>query len=173
MYSYETREGPPVGGEGSDLSAIVIEAKDTLSGISFSTGIPLEILKKANGGKDKIQVGQKINLCGIEYEVEFEFTGYCSCKICCKDGLGICKDGTKACVGTLASDPAVVPMGSTVTFVKDGTNFVGTVHDTGNKIIKKKIDVWCSSHKEAMFKFRGKAKVRLNQRKSKKKGAAK
>ena len=61
----------------------------------------------------------------------------------------MCKDETKACVGTLASDIKVIPMGSTVRFELNGKSFTGTVHDIGGGIKGREIDVWCTEHKEA------------------------
>lgn len=67
-------------------------------------------------------------------------------------GYGTCKDGTKACEGTLASDPKLIPMGATVTFTLNGKEFTGTVQDVGGAIKGKEIDVWCADHADA-FKF--------------------
>jgi len=141
---------------------------DSLTSINQKTGIPLEELKKHFKDPNKIKDGDKIKLDGVSYIVKIHFTGYCSCKKCCgKDesdpGYGICKDGTKACEGTLASDPKVIPMGADVTFKMNEKTVVGTVHDIGGAIKGKEIDVWCAEHEGAFtINFTADATVKIN-----------
>jgi 3D (Asp-Asp-Asp) domain-containing protein len=137
-----------------DNCTLVITKGDTLSGISQKTGIPIDELKKHFKDPSKIKIGDKIKLDGVSYSISIHFTGYCNCKECClkeptDPRYGICKDGTEACEGSLASDIKVIPMGATVTFTLNGKPFTGTVHDIGGAIKGKEIDVWCVEHVDA------------------------
>lgn len=98
--------------------------------------------------------------------VRMKVTGYCPCGECCnwkrkwliwpvvKSGpnkgkpkkIGICADGTKAKVGTIAADLSRYPFG-TIMFVP-GYGW-GEVHDVGSDIKGNHIDVFFDSHKEA------------------------
>lgn len=78
---------------------------------------------------------------------EFVITYYCDCKRCTDDGDGITASGTKATAGrTIAADPDVLPMGSTV--IIDGHTY--TVEDVGGAIKGKRIDIFMESHQEAL-----------------------
>lgn len=78
---------------------------------------------------------------------EFVITHYCACGKCTLDGDGITASGTKATAGrTIAADPDVLPMGSTV--IIDGHTY--TVEDVGGAIKGKRIDIFMDSHEEAL-----------------------
>lgn len=81
----------------------------------------------------------------------FTVTAYCCCKKCCgKDitdpAYGITKSGKKATEGrTIAVDPSVIPLGSTVYL--NGTSYIA--EDTGSAIKGKKIDLFINDHQRA------------------------
>ncbi len=78
---------------------------------------------------------------------EFVITHYCDCQKCTLDGDGITASGTKATAGrTIAADPDVLPMGSTV--IIDGHTY--TVEDVGGAIEGNRIDIFMDSHEEAL-----------------------
>jgi len=78
---------------------------------------------------------------------EFKLTHYCPCPICCGEWAdGITYTGTKATEGrTIAVDPDVVPLGSTV--VIDGQEYIA--EDIGGAIQGNRIDVYMDSHEAA------------------------
>lgn len=84
-----------------------------------------------------------------------KFTHYCNCKTCCgKDSddpaYGITADGSTAGTGTLAA-PKKYPFGTTITWTDpQGNDHTGTVHDRGGAIKGNRIDIWVSSHAEAL-----------------------
>lgn len=81
----------------------------------------------------------------------FTVTAYCCCKECCgkeptHPAYGITKSGTKATEGrTIAVDPTVIPLGSTV-YLND-TSYIA--EDTGSAIKGKKIDLFINDHQRA------------------------
>ena len=78
---------------------------------------------------------------------EFTLVHYCACASCCGKSDGITATGTVATAGrTIAVDPTVIPLGSTV--IIDGHEYVA--EDTGGGIKGKKIDIFCDSHQEAI-----------------------
>lgn len=78
---------------------------------------------------------------------EFVISHYCSCETCCNKSDGITASGTQATAGrTIAADPDVLPMGSTV--IIDGHTY--TVEDVGGAIKGKRIDIFMNSHEEAL-----------------------
>lgn len=90
---------------------------------------------------------------------EYKITHYCSCPQCCGvwaenrpvDESGqeivLTASGAIAEAGkTIAVDPAVIPLGSTV--IIDGQEYIA--QDTGNAIQGNRIDIYCSSHQEAL-----------------------
>lgn len=78
----------------------------------------------------------------------FKITAYCSCKKCCgKWSGGPTASGVMPQAGrTIAVDPRVIPLGSKV--IIDGHTYIA--EDTGSAIKGNKIDLYCSSHKEAI-----------------------
>lgn len=78
----------------------------------------------------------------------FKITHYCACSICCGEySNGITASGTTAQAGrTIAVDPSLIPLGSSV--VINGHIYVA--EDTGGAIKGNRIDVFVSSHSEAL-----------------------
>lgn len=110
----------------------------------------------------------------------FEVTGYCNCGDCCnwqrgwfglgsavvasgpnkgqpKD-VGVTASGTRAIHGTIAADTAVLPFG-TIVYVP-GYGY-GRVEDRGGAIIGNSLDLWFSSHEEALQWGRRRMNVRV------------
>ena len=78
----------------------------------------------------------------------FELTAYCACSICCDQYAdGITYTGTVATQGrTIAVDPSVIPLGSEV---RIGDN-IYIAEDIGGAIQRNRIDVFFSSHQDAL-----------------------
>lgn len=99
----------------------------------------------------------------IDVEVSF----YCDCKICNGEwyhkNYGITSSGTRAKFGTIAA-PKELKAGTQMK-IKSFGDKVFTVEDTGNYIKKVgnvyRLDVWVSSHSEAMRRgrYRDKAEI--------------
>ena len=83
----------------------------------------------------------------------FKITAYCPCEKCCgKWADGITATGTKATQGrTVAVDPAVIELGSTVYFDGvDGLVSGFVAEDTGSAIKGNRIDLYFDSHEDAL-----------------------
>ena len=113
-------------------------------------------------------------------EHELLVTGYCNCGKCCgwkkkwiffgkpvysygkMKGLpkkvGITASGRIAARGTIAADPSVFPFGTRMVVPGYG---LGTVQDVGKSVKGAHIDVWFSSHKEAVAWGTRKIKVKV------------
>ena len=82
----------------------------------------------------------------------FKAYAYCSCEKCCGKALGhdyygITATGTVATQGrTIAVDPDVIPLGSTV--YVNGVEYIA--EDTGSGIKGKVIDIYCDTHEAAL-----------------------
>lgn len=82
-----------------------------------------------------------------EYLGTFTVTHYCPCEICCGKTDGITFTGTQATEGrTIAVDPDVIPLGSTV--VIDGEEYIA--EDIGGAIKGLRIDKYMDNHQEAL-----------------------
>ena len=82
-----------------------------------------------------------------EYIGTFTVTHYCPCYACCKKTDGITFTGTQATEGrTVAVDPDVIPLGSTV--VIDGQGYIA--EDIGGAIKGNRIDRYMDNHQEAL-----------------------
>ncbi len=82
-----------------------------------------------------------------EYIGIFTVTHYCPCKLCCGKSDGITFTGTQATEGrTVAVDPDVIPLGSTV--VIDGQEYIA--EDIGGAIKGNRIDRYMDNHQEAL-----------------------
>lgn len=79
---------------------------------------------------------------------EFKLTAYCHCAKCNGPWVGEpTASGAEMTVGrTIAVDPEVIPLGSTVYI----NGFAYVAEDTGNAIKGKRIDVLLPSHDEAL-----------------------
>ena len=85
----------------------------------------------------------------VECIGEFKITYYCGCDICNGEWGNITYRGTiPRPQHTIAVDPNVIPLDSKV--IIDGIEY--TAEDTGNKIIGNKINIYVSSHEEALEK---------------------
>ena len=83
---------------------------------------------------------------------EFKVTHYCACPICCgKWADGITATGTTATEGrTIAVDPTVIPLGSTVRVTYgDGTVAEYIAEDAGSAIQGNRLDVFVADHGRA------------------------
>ena len=111
---------------------------------------------------------------------ELLVTGYCNCGKCCgwkkkwiffgkpvysygkMKGLpkkvGITASGRIAARGTIAADPSIFPFGTKMVVPGYG---LGTVQDVGKSVKGAHIDVWFSSHKEAVAWGTRKIKVKV------------
>lgn len=82
-----------------------------------------------------------------EYLGTFTVTHYCPCYACCGKTDGITFTGTQATEGrTVAVDPDVIPLGSTV--VIDGQEYIA--EDIGGAIKGNRIDRYMDNHQEAL-----------------------
>lgn len=82
-----------------------------------------------------------------EYLGIFTVTHYCPCVKCCGKTDGITFTGTQATEGrTIAVDPDVIPLGSTV--VIDGKEYIA--EDIGGAIKGLRIDKYMDNHQEAL-----------------------
>lgn len=82
-----------------------------------------------------------------EYIGTFTITHYCPCYVCCNKTDGITYTGTKATEGrTIAVDPEVIPLGSTV--IIGDQEYIA--EDVGGAIKGLRIDKYMDSHQEAL-----------------------
>ena len=82
------------------------------------------------------------------YMGKFTTTGYCKCEKCCGQWTD-CPTftGTTPTAGrTIAVDPSVIPLGSTV--LVDGKEYIA--EDTGSAIKGNKIDIYFQTHQQAV-----------------------
>lgn len=83
---------------------------------------------------------------------EFTATAYCACKLCCgktedNPAYGITASGTTVKEGrTIAVDPDIIPLGSTVWI--NGVEYIA--EDTGGAIKGKKVDIYFTDHQAAL-----------------------
>lgn len=85
---------------------------------------------------------------------EYTITHYCPCEICCgvwaenrPDGIVYTASGAVAEAGvTVAVDPEIIPYGTKL--VINGHEYIA--QDCGGAIYGNKIDIYCSSHEEAL-----------------------
>lgn len=83
-----------------------------------------------------------------EYLGTFRISHYCPCEQCCGKTDGITFTGTQATEGrTIAVDPDVIPLGSTV--VIDGKEYIA--EDIGGAIKGNRIDKFMNSHQDALI----------------------
>ena len=77
----------------------------------------------------------------------FRIYHYCPCAKCCGTANDITATGSRAREGeTIAVDPAVIPLGTEV--IIDGHKYIA--EDTGSGITGNKIDIYVSTHEEAL-----------------------
>lgn len=81
----------------------------------------------------------------------FTISHFCSCSLCCGKSDGVTATGTIATAGrTIAVDPDVIPLGSTVLI--DNVEYIA--EDVGGAIDGERIDIFVSSHSEAIKRGR-------------------
>ena len=79
---------------------------------------------------------------------EFTLTAYCGCSRCCGKSNGKTATGVKAKANhTIAVDPKTIPYGTEVLI--DGQKYVA--EDCGSAVKGKHIDIFFSTHKEAVI----------------------
>ena len=79
----------------------------------------------------------------------FKISAYCHCSKCCGKSDGITATGTKVQANrTIAVDPNVIPLGSSV--IIDGQTYTYVAEDTGGGIKGNKIDMYFPTHQEAL-----------------------
>lgn len=112
-----------------------------------------ELLLERNKTQSKVSRGNS------KAPLEFIATAYCPCEICCgKWSGGNTKSGTKPKAGrTIAVDPKVIPLGSTV--LVNGKKYIA--EDTGSAINGKVIDIFFNTHEEALKWGRQKVQVEV------------
>ena len=85
----------------------------------------------------------------LRYIGDFNVTHYCACTICTW-GSGITASGKPVDEGMIASDWSVLPRGTKV-YIKRGDMLIErVVEDRGGAIIGNKIDIYVSSHDQAL-----------------------
>lgn len=88
-----------------------------------------------------------VSVNGYEYIGTYLTTGYCPCAKCCGKSNGITASGTVAAANhTIAADTSILPFGTQV--VINGQ--VYTVEDRGSAIRGGRIDIFFTSHQEAL-----------------------
>lgn len=91
----------------------------------------------------------------VVYMGNFVATAYCICYDCCgktpeHPAYGITASGKRATPGrTVAVDPYIVPLGSTVIVKVDGKEYEYIAEDTGSAIKGNKVDICYESHEQA------------------------
>ena len=81
------------------------------------------------------------------YLGEFTITHYCPCEICCgKNAEGITASGKQVKVGMVATDNSLLPFGTEL--IIDGKTY--TVEDSGSAIKGNRIDIYVTTHTEAI-----------------------
>lgn len=81
----------------------------------------------------------------------FKITHYCNCSICCGQyaGMGKTASGAKLQEGiTIAIDPNIIPYGTKIMI--NGNTYIA--QDCGGGVKGNHIDIYCSTHKEALAK---------------------
>lgn len=116
----------------------------------------VEVAEKLAEKERKIQEEEERKRLEVESKTKtavFKVTGYCTCKTCCgvwspevtgKESHTF--TGTVPCAGrTVAVDPNVIPLGSTV--IINGVSYIA--EDTGSAVVGNVIDIYFDSHQEA------------------------
>lgn len=115
------------------------------SSVSKKTGKNTKVVIEGNNKKKSKAKNRK--KAKVKYVGSFKITGYCSCSSCCGKSNGITASGTKATAGrTIAADTSKYPFGTKM--VIDGHTY--TVEDRGGAINGNRIDMFFSSHSEAL-----------------------
>lgn len=87
--------------------------------------------------------------------IKFTATGYCACQKCCGKTNGITSSGAKATAGVTVAMPSNYSFGTKIQLksmsgtLMNGGNYY-TVQDRGGAIKSNRIDIFFSSHQEAL-----------------------
>ena len=110
----------------------------------------LDRAKSLDKVKTKVKVKKKKKKkVKVKYLGVFKVYAYCACQKCCgKNAHGVTATGTKVKEGrTIAVDPKVIPLGSTVYIKYKGKTHKYIAEDTGGEWIQGfKIDKYTKSH---------------------------
>ncbi len=87
--------------------------------------------------------------------IQFSATGYCACQKCCGKANGVTASGTKAVAGITVAMPSNYSFGTRIQLKSANGNLMNggnyyTVQDRGGAIKSNRIDIFFSSHKEAL-----------------------
>lgn len=120
------------------------------------------VVNDTNDGWSKVTIGNNVGYVKDKYLSKteyippkekslgkFKITHYCNCSICCGKyaGMGLTASGAKLQAGTtIAVDPKVIPYGTKITI--NGHTYIA--QDCGGGVKGNHIDIYCSSHKEAL-----------------------
>lgn len=127
-------------------SAFILKASEDDANETSEETNKLENENKSNNKKSKKKSSSKSK---SKYKSlgTFKITGYCSCAACCGKTTGITASGTRATAGrTIAADTSRFPFGTKLKF--NGNTY--TVEDRGGAIRGNRIDLYFSSHSEAL-----------------------
>lgn len=120
------------------------------------------VVNDTNDGWSKVTIGNNVGYVKDKYLSKtkyippkekslgkFKITHYCNCSICCGKyaGMGLTASGAKLQAGiTIAVDPKVISYGTKITI--NGHTYIA--QDCGGGVKGNHIDIYCSSHKEAL-----------------------
>jgi 3D (Asp-Asp-Asp) domain-containing protein len=100
-------------------------------------------------------IGSPEPLLPVSEPVDFEATAYCD--------FGITKSGVRTIPGIAAADPSVLPLGSLVFLENSNYRGVFRILDTGRLVKGRIIDIYMTSHGDAVNFGRQPAKVSVLQ----------
>ena len=87
--------------------------------------------------------------------IQFTATGYCACQKCCGKTNGVTASGAKAVAGITVAMPSSYSFGTKIQLKSANGNLMNggnyyTVQDRGGAIKSNRIDIFFSSHQEAL-----------------------
>lgn len=82
----------------------------------------------------------------LKYLGEYKITYYCACEKCCGKTNGITASGAKVQAGVTVAAPKEFKFGTQLMI----NDHIYTVQDRGGAIKNKRIDIYCSTHEEAL-----------------------
>lgn len=124
--------------------------------IPYMSDISVHQIPQRVYAKGKPQKVKKKTYKGYTSLGKYTLTAYCGCSRCCGKSDGITASGKKAKANhTIAVDTKKIPLGTVILI--NGKKYVA--EDTGGAIKGKKIDIYFSSHSEALKFGRQKAYV--------------
>lgn len=124
--------------------------------IPYMSDVAVHTIPQKIYAKGKPKIVKKKTYKGYISLGKYTLTAYCGCSKCCGKSDGITASGTKAKANhTIAVDTKKIPLGTIILI--NGKKYVA--EDTGGAIKGKKIDIYFSSHSEALEFGRQKAYV--------------